>query len=182
MQIVLETPRLYLRPLQLDDVTQKYVDWLNDTDVNKYLETRHSVQTLDSCREFVLRCNADNKEHLMGIFLKESSCHIGNVKLGFVNSFHKRGQISLFIGEKAYWGKGLAKEVAYAMTKYGFEKVGLGRIEAGCYEENLASLRTFLSIGYTVEGFFRGHLISDQGKCSGCFWMGMLKHEFPKND
>jgi [ribosomal protein S5]-alanine N-acetyltransferase len=178
MNIKIETSRLSLRTLQDGDVSQKYVDWLNDPDVNRYLETRHSVQTLDTCKEFVRRCNSEKSERLMGVFLKETMVHVGNVKLGFINEVHSRGQISLFIGDKSQWGRGIAKEVVHAVTKYGFEDVGLERIEAGCYEGNFSSLRVFLSVGYTVEGFFRSHACSQQGRRAGCFWMGMLKHEF----
>lgn len=181
MNIKIETPRLSLRTLQDGDVSQTYVDWLNDPDVNRYLETRHAVQTLDSCRDFVRRCNLNKSERLLGVFLKETRDHIGNVKLGFINDIHSRGQISLFIGDKTLWGRGLAREIVYEVTKYGFEDAGLERIEAGCYEENLSSLRVFLSVGYTVEGFFRRHAVSESGRRMGCFWMGMLKYEFKLN-
>lgn len=176
--ISIDTPRLLLRSLRDCDVSQTYVEWLNDPEVNHYLETRYSTQTMDSCREFVRRCNSDESEHLFGMFLKDNGRHIGNVKLGLINRLHCRGQISLFIGEKTLWGKGLAHEVVQAVTKYGFECVGLDRLEAGCYEENLSSLRVFLSVGYTIEGFFRSHVLNASGKRTGCFWMGILKHEF----
>ena len=170
--------RLYLRPLRDEDVTQEYVYWLNNPEVNRYLETRHSIQTLDTCREFVRRCNTDDSEHLFGVFLNDSDRHIGNAKLGFINQLHRRGQISLFIGEKSFWGQGLAQEIVQVLTRYGFSRLGLERIEAGCYEANLSSLRVFLSVGYTVEGFFRSHAISASGCRTGCFWMAILKHEF----
>lgn len=181
MTIEIETPRLCLRTLGESDVSEKYVGWLNDPEVNRYLETRHSVHTSDSCHEFVRRCNSDESERLLGIFMKESGVHVGNAKLGFINSIHSRGQISLFIGEKTLWGRGLAKEVVVAITKYGFEEAGLEKIQAGCYEGNLSSLRVFLSVGYVVEGFFRSHAVSESGQRSGCFWMGILKHEFKLN-
>lgn len=178
MNIEIETPRLILRTLLDDDVSRTYVDWLNNPEVNRYLETRHGVQTLSSCKDFVQRCNLDKSELLLGVFLRETMAHIGNVKLGFINNIHSRGQLSLFIGDKKLWGQGLAKEIVYSTTQYGFEKAGLERIEAGCYEGNLSSLRVFLSVGYTVEGFFRSHAVSESGQRMGCFWMGMLKHEF----
>lgn len=174
----LVTARLYMRPLREEDVTQTYVDWLNNPEVNRYLETRHSVQTLDTCREFVRRCNADDLEHLFGVFLKDSGRHVGNAKLGFINQLHRRGQISLVIGEKSFWGLGLAREIVHALTRHGFGRLELDRLEAGCYEENLSSLRVFLSVGYTVEGFFRSHALNVGGQRTGCFWMGMLRHEF----
>ncbi len=173
----IETGRLLLRPLADSDVTQTYADWLNDPAINQYLETRHAVQTIESCRDFVRRCNQDSSSRLFGIFLAEGGAHIGNAKLGFINDHYARAELSLFIGEKTLWGKGLAGEVVRSLTAYGFERLKLERIQAGCYEENLASLHVFLRAGYTVEGFFRSH-VACGGRRSGCFWLGILRREF----
>lgn len=172
----IESERLVMKPLQRTDATQVYADWLNDPEVNQYLETRHQVQTIASCQAFIEQCNDDTSTHLFGIFSKATGAHIGNAKLGFIHPVYLRGQLSLFIGDKAYWNKGLASEVVKSLTGFGFAELGLNRIEAGCYEENLSSLRIFLKAGYTVEGFMRNHVIS-KGVSSGCFWLGILKNE-----
>ncbi len=174
----IETSRLLLRPLELEDVSQAYVDWLNDPRVNQFLETRHRVQTLESCVDFVAKSNDSACEHLFGVFSGQTGKHIGNAKLGQVNHEHGRGQISLVIGEREEWGKGLGREIVQALTCYGFRDLGLERLEAGCYDSNLASLRTFLSVGYVVEGFFRSHVMAGDRRRRGCFWMGILPHEF----
>lgn len=177
MKTEFHTKRLYFRKLNESDATKDYVDWLNDSDVNQYLETRHEVQTIDSCRTFIQQCNLDSFSNLFGIFLKEDHQHIGNAKLGNVNLYHARAELSLVIGAKSSWGKGLGKEVIRALTEYGFEQLGLKRIQAGCYEQNLQSLRVFLNCGYTVEGYFRNHVIVGE-RPSGCFWLGILKNEY----
>ena len=41
----ISSKRLDYRLLSEDDVTQNYVDWLNDPEVNRYLETRHTHQS-----------------------------------------------------------------------------------------------------------------------------------------
>lgn len=174
---ILETERLILRPLTEADASQRYADWLNDPQVNQFLETRHSAQTVDSCRAFVTQCNADPGSHLLGVFHKGSGQHIGNVKVGFINNHYERGQVSLFIGEKAFWGQGLSSELVREVTRYAFADLGLNRLEAGCYENNLASLRVFLKCGYMVEGFMREQ-VTLNGKRMGVFWLGVLKHEY----
>ena len=177
----IQTNRLHLRSLNAEDATETYVGWLNDPAVNQFLETRHATQTIDSCKQFITTCNNSETEHLFGIFLKSTGAHIGNAKLGCINLIHQRGEISLFIGDKAQWGKKLATEVVTALTSYGFNNLGLEKIEAGCYQDNIGSLRTFLGIGYTVEGFFRSHSNLNSDTRSGCFWLGMLKSEHITN-
>ena len=115
------------------------------------------------------------------IFLKENNHHIGNIKLGYVNHIHKRAQLSLLIGDKNSWGKGYATEAIETITNWGFNHLGLERIEAGCHEENIASIRAFLNSGYQLEGYFRNHGIVD-GRRMGSFWLGILSDEFSKSD
>lgn len=169
--------RLYFRPLSATDATEAYAAWLNDPDVNQYLETRHAVQTVASCKQFVEDMNHSETDHLFGVFLLEDHRHIGNIKLGFINARYQSAQISLLIGDKSCWGSGFATEAIRAISHFGFRDLGLARLEAGCYEDNLGSLRAFLKAGYAVEGFCRQQVVAN-GRRQGCFYLGMLKSEW----
>ena len=46
--------------------------------------------------------------------IKTTDKHIGNIKLGPINWIHRYGDISLLIGDKDYWGKGIATEAIRA--------------------------------------------------------------------
>lgn len=175
----IKTVNLKLRPLTQDDVTESYVSWLNDIETNKYLETRHEKQTIKTCKEYVTHSNNSPNTHLFGVFLKDTKQHIGNAKLGFINTTHKTGQLSLFIGEKKFLNKGFATEVVRALTVYAFVDIGLKKVEASCYEENIGSLRAFLKAGYVVEGFMRSNVVC-QDRRLGCFWLGILENECSK--
>jgi [ribosomal protein S5]-alanine N-acetyltransferase len=175
--IEITSQRLLYRSLKEKDVTENYIDWLNDPDINRYMEIRHEYQTITSCRTYVAKMAASPEQYLFGIFLRASGKHIGNIKLGFINQYHKSAQLSLFIGEKGLWRQGIATETIKTITKWGFDELGLERIEAGCYDENLYSLRAFLKVGYQVEGYFRKSVRIDNRRI-GSFWLGILKHEF----
>lgn len=66
----LSSERLIYRMLCVDDVTQCYVDWLNDPEVNRYLETRHDQQTKESCRKYVADMIWGLSENLFGIYVR----------------------------------------------------------------------------------------------------------------
>jgi len=168
--------RLIYRILSVDDVTQCYVDWLNDPEVNRYLEIRHYQQTKESCREYVADMISNPSENLFGIYIRKTRRHIGNIKLGFVNKHHQRAQIALFIGDKTFWGKGLSTEAIKAITLWGFNELKLGKIEAGCYDNNKGSIRAFLKVGYQVEGHLRKNILF-KGSRIDSFWLGVLPHE-----
>ena len=164
--------RLIFRTLTKEDVSEQYVGWLNDSEINQFLETRFSEQNLETCEQFVTQMQNDSNSFLFGIFSKESNVHMGNIKLGFINNHHGSGQLSLFIGEKSQWGKGLATESIETITKWGFDELSLKRVEAGCYDNNMGSLRAFLKAGYAVEGFFKSSVIF-KNKRIGSFWLGI---------
>ena len=53
------------------------------------------------------------------------------------------------------WGEGLATEVAAAMTRVGFERMGARRMELRIAPDNAASLRVAQKLGYVREGVLR---------------------------
>lgn len=168
--------RISLRILTPEMVSDAYVGWLNDPRVNRFLETRFVPQTHETCNRFVEAMYLNQSEYLFGIFLKTNDQHIGNIKLGSINWHHLNGQISLFIGEISQWGKGYATDAIHTISKWGYSQIGLQKLEAGCYDENIASLKAFLRVGFQVEGFFRQRII-DQGRRHGSFWLGALPGE-----
>ena len=93
--------RIYLRNVELSDVNQVYVDWLNDPKVNQYLETRYDVQTIESVHKFVEKMVVKKDELFFAICLIEKDKHIGNIKLGPVNWLHLYADVSFFIGDKS---------------------------------------------------------------------------------
>jgi RimJ/RimL family protein N-acetyltransferase len=171
---VIATPRLHLAPLTVADVSDAYVGWLNDPAINQYLETRLSPQDHASCAAFVAATAADPQSHLFKIVRQDSKAHIGNIKIGPVNAHHGAGALSLLIGDKASHGQGYATEAIAAVTDWAFGTLGLHRVEAGCYDANLGSLRAFLKAGYVVEGFFRQARVDAEGRRVGMFWMARL--------
>lgn len=172
--IQLLSSRLLLRELEIEDVSATYQSWLEDPLINQYLETRFEEQTIERITAFVDEQKRRKDSYLFGIFTREDDRHIGNIKLGSINFIHETAQISFFIGDRSSWGHGFARESVSMVVEWGFNKLGLVRVEAGCYEQNFASLRVLLSCGFEVEGFFRKSRLTTDGSRSGSFWLGKL--------
>ena len=153
--------RIFLRKVQLGDVCQKYVNWLNDSEVNQYLETRYQVQTISSVSKYVKKMVNKDDEYFFAICLNENEKHIGNIKLGPVNLVHKFGEISLLIGDKNQWGKGYATEAIYSITNFAFDVLELHKLTAGCYADNIGSIKSFKKVGFFNEGNWKDHYYSN---------------------
>ena len=155
--------RIYLRRLTEDDVSEAYVRWINDPDINQYLESRFYEQTIESTKAFIRSVTNDNN-YQFGIFIKETDQHIGNIKIGSINHFHKYADIGFLIGEKEYWGKGIASEAIKLATDFAFNTLGLHKLWGGAYAPNVGSMKAFLKNEYVEEGVKKSQYL-----CNGVY-------------
>lgn len=155
-----ERGRIAIRPIALTDVSERYVAWLEDPEINQFLETRWSKQSLDSVREFVAGMVENESSYLFAIVRREDGVHIGNIKSGPILTHHLCADVSYFIGDRQEWGKGHATDAIRLVTRVSFERLGLHRVQAGVYETNRGSCRALEKAGYTYEGSFRKQLRS----------------------
>jgi [ribosomal protein S5]-alanine N-acetyltransferase len=138
-----------LRP---DDVTDVYVGWLNDGEVNQYLESRFMRHTVETTRAFVADQLASSDTLFLGIRMRPSGRHVGNIKIGPINALHRTAEIGILIGDKTAWGRGVATATIGAVARIAERSLSLRKITAGCYASNIGSKRAFEKAGFAVEG------------------------------
>ena len=123
--LLLEGKRIYLRKIRLSDVTEAYCRWMNDTEVVRYLETRFVSRSQEQIEAYVKHMEKDPDSVFMAIIAKDQDRHMGNIKIGPINKFHRFAKIGMVIGEKAYWGKGYATESVVLAVPYAFNTLHL---------------------------------------------------------
>lgn len=155
--LLLENNRIQLRHLQLSDVTEKYCEWMNDPEVNQYMDSRFYPPTFEHLRDYVARTLEDPNTVFVAIILKENNEHIGNIKLGPINHHHRFGDVGVVIGEKDCWGKGYAAEAISLLTSHAFKVLKLHKLTAGCLASNHGSFKAFQNAGFLVEGIRKSH-------------------------
>jgi spore coat polysaccharide biosynthesis protein SpsF len=148
-EAVLQTDRTYLRELTPEDATDRYCQWLNDPDVNRFLETRHA--SIDELRKYVSEKKASSNCVFYGIFVKENNDHIGNVKLEPISYDKKEATIGVLIGDRIWWGRGICTEVVRAVVDYAFSAMKLNKISLGVYSENAAAIKCYENAGFSIE-------------------------------
>lgn len=155
--MILQGSNILLKTLTPDMVTQKYVDWMNDPDVTRYTESRFRTHTMESTMKYVRDISGSSINYFYGIYI-EASCghgngkeHIGNIKL-HIDEHHNLGDIGIIIGDKQQWGKGYATEAIKLLTQHGLDRLGLHKICAGIYGNNLGSIKAFSKAGYLEDG------------------------------
>lgn len=149
----LEAENIYLREVRISDVNEDYYSWLNDIEVTRFLETRFAPQSMQSIAEYVQRYTEQQKDSIfLAIIEKKSNLHIGNIKVGPINWYHRFADVSIIIGRKESWGKNYATEAIKTVTEYSFKTLNLHRLSAYIYNDNIASTKAFLKSGFKQEG------------------------------
>ena len=152
---------IVLHGLQAEDVGPDYVAWLNDPEVNRFLETRHTSQTHESVVGFVAEKADSGDSFLFGIYVGESGRHVGNIKLGPVRAEHDLAEVSLFIGARDAWGQGIGARAISLVSRFGFEQLSLRKLSASIYAPNIASVRAFKRAGWRQEAVLPAHYLLD---------------------
>lgn len=157
--IVIIGKRIILRKLKVSDTDEKYLSWINDLEVNRFLESRFEKWNIEKLKNYVKKINENSNYIFSAIILKDKNRHIGNIKIGPVNKHHKFADIGVIIGEKSAWGKGYATEAIQILSDYAFSNLGLHKLTAGCYGNNLGSVKAFIKAGFTMEARLLSHYL-----------------------
>lgn len=179
--------RIYLRKLLPSDVSRDYVKWMGDKDVTKYTESRFRTYTKKELISYVRQINKDGRYIFLAIIKKNNNRHIGNIKIGPIDRFHRFADMGIIIGEKRYWGKGFATDAIKLAAEYAFQNLNLHKLTAGSYSCNIGSIKAFKNVGFKEEGNFKKHYLCDgryvDRVCLGIInpHMGISRSEFKES-
>lgn len=154
--MILETPRLILRPWCEDDAEELYkyasdpevgppAGWAPHTSVEY---SREIIKTLLLHPEVYAVC------------LKEDGKPIGNIHLNFKTDMTDREdecELGYWLG-KPFWGRGFIPEASRELLRRAFDDLGVNAVWCGRYDNNDKSRRVQEKLGFvyhhTTEGLF----------------------------
>jgi len=146
--------RIYLRPLDAETDLDRCLRWINDPEVLATLGCRKPVGRVSE-REWLEEQYKSDEQMNLAIVLKDGDRHIGNCGFNDIDYVDRCGVFGILIGEKDCWGQGYAPEAAKLVLKYGFEELGLHRIELEVYSHNARAVRAYEKVGFRREGTLR---------------------------
>jgi len=170
--------QVYLRAFRAEDLTERYLGWLNDPEATRYMESGIFPSTMRDLESFYQRIAVSRSDVLMAVIDKGSGEHIGNMKLGPIQWVHRSAIFGIMIGEKRFRGRGVGREATRLMVEYGFDRL-TNRIDLGVFAEHEAGVRCYQKLGFKVEGRLRQDLFQD-GEYKDRLWMGLLRSEYER--
>lgn len=153
MDLILETSRLLLRPLEISDAEAMFA-MDNNPIVHKYL-WQQPTQTIEETLkiiEYVRQQYLDNHIGRFATILKETGTFIGWTGIKYINDHVENGNTNFYdygyrLDEK-FWNKGYATEASIAWLDYGFNEMNIKLMNAYTHAENGASNHVLQKIGF----------------------------------
>lgn len=142
----LETARLLLRPLILDDAHHFVALFDGDWDAVKQTGRMPYPPTEAACRNWIAGHLAE-ANHAFLMLLKEGGAAIGG---GGFGGTLRVAELGYSLG-RAYWGNGYATEAVRAMLDHA-GPLGLRQLDAYSFVDNPASARVLEKAGFTDLG------------------------------
>lgn len=172
MESNIESGKLFLRKLKIEEIDDRVLSWFADQDLMLYYTNSRNAITRESLIDSIEIGEKNGTSYTYGIFLNEGVC-IGTIKLGPINIVHRISDLVVLIGDRNYHGKGLSVEAIQLGNKLAFETFDLRKLFGGMYASNISSIKAYLRAGWTAEAILKGHYLN-KGKNEdrlevGCF-------------
>ena len=168
----IETERLILRRVRVEDAQSMFENYACDDEVTKYLSwPTHTSPEISAMvlKDWVSSYEKDDF-YLWGITVKdEGDTLIGTISAFDVNDSVGMAEIGYCIG-RHWWHRGIMTETLQAVMDYLFDEVGMNRLQACHDPRNPNSGRVMVKCGMSYEGTLRQHGRNNQGICDTCYY------------
>lgn len=136
-----------IRPLQEQDAYFS-VKWRNDPEVFKYTGNTYKNEiTLETELNWIRKVMANENEYRCAIMADD--VYVGNIYLTDITE--ESAHYHIFIGNKEYWGKGVAKKASKLILNYAFGALKLKFVCLRVKKENTSALHLYKKLGFIEE-------------------------------
>ena len=152
MKFLIETERLLLREITLDDKEDLF-KLHSHPDVQLYTG-EPVVESMEEMKKAIESRIVNYKKYGYGrwaTFLKDGMQFVGWAGLAYLPEFDEIDLGYRFMPE--YWGLGIATEASHAILAYGFDSLKIKKIIAIAFKENIASIRVMEKVGMEFDKF-----------------------------
>jgi RimJ/RimL family protein N-acetyltransferase len=167
--------KLYLRALDRADspLLQRF---MNHPEVNRTIAAWRPV-TIEAEGEWLERMGRSEHDLVLGIVPLVDDRLIGVCGLHAIDWQNRHASFGIAIGETGEWGKGYGTEATRLLTRHGFQRLNLHRIQLDVYDLNDRAQHIYEAVGFRREGVLREAVFRD-GAYHSVHRMAMLAAEW----
>lgn len=149
--------QVYLRPLTTED-TEMVVAWRNSKRVMDNFIYQTPITTEGHLNWFHNKVETGEVIDFV-ICDNETDQPYGCIYLQNIEMEHRRAEWGIFLGEPAAFGRGIGKEAAKLLVKYGFEQMNLHKITSKVLPFNIPSIKMNEAAGYKQEAYLKDEVL-----------------------
>jgi len=144
--------------------------WINDPEINRYLLTGQVPVSAAAEAAFYGRAVTDwaaGKSYMFEIHAADDGRYIGNCGLHNVDMRHRSAEVGIFIGDTTEQNHGYGRDAIMTVTRFGFDTLGLNRVEIRSQADNERSMHLYEKLGFKPMGRLReatftfGHFVDE---------------------
>lgn len=143
---------VFIRPLEENDAYISY-RWRNDPGLWKHTGSRPNREItpeieIEWIREVLQR--KDEKRFAICVCREGGPIYVGNIYL--TNIQDGSGEFHIFIGDKAYWNRGIGKQATRTLLEYAKSELGLLSVWLEVSSVHTSAIRVYEQCGFSSEG------------------------------
>jgi ribosomal-protein-alanine N-acetyltransferase len=150
---VLDLGSYLLRRIELSDEAACDA-YRSDPEVTRYTSIDAAREPASVALRLLQKEFEEKRAIRWAIAPKSTGEMVGDCGFFEINVAHARAEIGYVIARQ-HWGRGVGTAAVSAMVMWGFEALGLHRIEAIIHPDNIGSLRVAEKAGFRREGTMR---------------------------
>jgi len=141
--------KIFLRELMHEDIDERYLSWFRDSVVTQFLSARNL--TRQDVIDYIEEGRRNGTYHMLAVCDATSGLHIGNVKIGPIDRANGTSDLVTVIGDRGFWGKGLATEAIALASQLAFDVHGIRKLCGSIISDNVGSIKSYTRGGWHIE-------------------------------
>jgi glycosyltransferase involved in cell wall biosynthesis/RimJ/RimL family protein N-acetyltransferase len=134
-----------IRPLIIDDASDSY-RWRNDSEIWKFTGNKPNKFITEETEKKWLSEKLIETDSVRFAIIADNQ-YVGNIQITNISE-SKKGQYHIFIGEKSYWGKGIAKQATAQIIRIAKESLGLRELYLFVNPKHTSAIALYEKCGF----------------------------------
>ncbi len=169
----LQGKTIILRPTRTEDA-ETFFNSLADKEIMRLTGTYQTFTLAQVKAHYARIIDATDRADYTIVAKENPDIVLGEVVLNDINWHNHAANFRIALLKELLFGKGYGTQATVLMLKYGFESLGLHRIELEVYDFNPRAVHVYEKVGFRREGVKRDALFW-QGKYHDAIVMSILK-------
>jgi RimJ/RimL family protein N-acetyltransferase len=175
VNIIVQTNEIYLRDININDVDNGWLDWVNNKSLFKYLSSP-SGYSRDQLIEYMENSKLPTSK-ILAVCRVKDDLYMGNVRLSSIDNTNLSAAYGRLIGVTGHGCKNVGTNTLIMIAYYAFVILKLNRIYSGVVASNIASVKSNMKAGFHNEGTSRESTFIN-GKFIDSIRFSMLRSDF----